>query len=48
MGPPHGISVGKPLMGFRGILTGVPEVLGGSETLVTPDAPMKSGIDVER
>jgi circadian clock protein KaiC len=48
MGPPHGISVGKPLTGFRGILTGVPEVLGGSETLVTSDAPMKSGIDVER
>ena len=48
MGPPHGISVGKPLTGFRGILTGVPSYLGGGgETLVSSDPSRKPGMDVE-
>jgi circadian clock protein KaiC len=35
MGPPDGVSVGKPLTGFRGVLTGVPSYLGGSEALAS-------------
>ena len=35
MGSPTGISVGPPLEGFRGILTGVPEYLGGSQALLS-------------
>ncbi len=34
MGAPDGISVGEPLAGFRGVLTGVPTYLGGSEKLM--------------
>jgi circadian clock protein KaiC len=35
MGPPDGVSVGKPLTGFRGVLTGVPSYLGGTEALAS-------------
>ncbi len=38
MGPPDGVTVGKPLTGFRGVLTGVPSYLGGSETLASGKA----------
>ena len=38
MGPPSGVSVGKPLTGFRGVLTGVPSYLGGSEALASGKA----------
>ncbi|HEY4185876.1 MAG TPA: ATPase domain-containing protein [Polyangia bacterium] len=41
MGPPHGISVGEPLTGFRGILTGVPNYVGTSETLMTSASARK-------
>ncbi|MES1157768.1 MAG: ATPase domain-containing protein [Haliangium ochraceum] len=34
MGSPHGITVGPPLAGFRGILTGVPVYTGGTEELM--------------
>jgi circadian clock protein KaiC len=34
MGPPDGVSVGKPLSGFRGVLTGVPNYVGTAEALV--------------
>ncbi len=34
MGPPDGVSVGKPLTGFRGVLTGVPSYVGTAEALV--------------
>jgi circadian clock protein KaiC len=48
MGPPHGISVGRPLTDFRGILTGVPSYLGGSETLMTSESGRRPGRDLER
>jgi circadian clock protein KaiC len=35
MGRPHGISIGEPLSGFRGVLTGVPTYVGGAERLMT-------------
>jgi hypothetical protein len=35
MGPPTGVSVGKPLSGFRGVLTGVPSYVGNAEALVS-------------
>ena len=35
MGPPDGVSVGQPLAGFRGVLTGVPSYVGTVEALVT-------------
>jgi circadian clock protein KaiC len=38
MGPPDGISVGQPLSGFRGVLTGVPAYVGGSEKLMIKEA----------
>jgi len=34
MGAPTGITVGPPLAGFRGILTGVPVFTGGAEDLM--------------
>lgn len=37
MGAPTGVSVGGPLTGFRGVLTGVPVYVGGSEKLMSPD-----------
>jgi circadian clock protein KaiC len=47
MGPPDGISVGEPLTGFRGVLTGVPVYVGATETLMTPGAK-KPRTGVER
>jgi circadian clock protein KaiC len=38
MGPPHGVSVGKPLVGFRGVLSGIPTYIGGSQALVPGEA----------
>jgi circadian clock protein KaiC len=38
MGPPHGITVGRPLVEFRGILTGVPNYVGASDTLMGKDS----------
>jgi circadian clock protein KaiC len=46
MGPPHGISVGEPLSGFRGILTGVPSYVGGADTLMFDDPSRKPRTDV--
>ncbi len=37
MGAPEGISVGRPLSGFRGVLTGVPSYIGGSEKLLSKE-----------
>jgi circadian clock protein KaiC len=37
MGSPRGITVGPPLTGFRGILTGVPVYTGGTEKLMPRD-----------
>ncbi|HXJ22673.1 MAG TPA: ATPase domain-containing protein [Polyangia bacterium] len=39
MGAPDGISVGMPLSGFRGVLTGVPSYVGGSEKLMATELP---------
>jgi circadian clock protein KaiC len=47
LGPPHGISVGKPLKGFRGILTGVPNYVSPGEPLLPGEAATKLGTDVE-
>ena len=47
MGPPHGISVGEPLSGFRGILSGVPSFVGGNDTLMFDDPSRKPRRDVE-
>ena len=47
MGPPRGISVGDPLTGFRGILTGVPSYTGGTRTLMSDDPTRKPGTDLE-
>jgi len=33
LGKPHGVRIGKPLTGFRGVLTGVPEYVGGASSL---------------
>jgi circadian clock protein KaiC len=38
MGPPHGMTVGRPLVEFRGILTGVPNYVGASDTLMGKDS----------
>jgi circadian clock protein KaiC len=38
MGAPDGISVGRPLGEFRGILTGVPNYVGASDTLKKMDS----------
>ena len=35
MGAPDGVSVGPPLSGFRGVLTGIPSYVGGSEKLMS-------------
>lgn len=35
MGTPDGITVGKPLAGFRGVLTGVPTYEGGADKLMS-------------
>jgi circadian clock protein KaiC len=35
MGPPDGLSVGKPLTEFRGVLTGVPSYVGTTEALIS-------------
>jgi circadian clock protein KaiC len=47
MGPPDGISVGQPLSGFRGVLTGVPSYVGGSEKLMSKElsAPHLDGAE---
>jgi len=47
MGAPDGIAVGRPLTGFRGILTGVPSYVGGSERLMPkePSAPHLDGAE---
>jgi circadian clock protein KaiC len=37
LGLPEGIRIGAPLTGFRGVLTGVPEFVGGSSTLLGTD-----------
>jgi circadian clock protein KaiC len=39
MGAPHGISIGQPLSGFRGVLTGVPSYVGGTEKLLSREVP---------
>jgi circadian clock protein KaiC len=44
MGAPTGISVGHPLSGFRGILTGVPSYVGGSERLMSRELAV-AGLD---
>ncbi|HVT07678.1 MAG TPA: ATPase domain-containing protein [Polyangia bacterium] len=46
MGSPTGISVGPPLSGFRGILTGVPVFTGGTEELMPRDSQSRRD-DVE-
>ena len=44
MGPPDGVSVGKPLTGFRGVLTGIPSYVGGSQALASGEpAPGENG-----
>jgi circadian clock protein KaiC len=48
MGPPDGISVGEPLTGFRGVLTGVPSYVGAAATLMTPVPTKKPRTGVER
>jgi hypothetical protein len=35
MGPPDGVSVGRPLTGFRGVLSGIPTYTGSSQTLTS-------------
>ncbi|HLK91269.1 MAG TPA: ATPase domain-containing protein [Polyangia bacterium] len=47
MGAPHGISVGEPLSGFRGVLTGVPNYVGDAGTLMLNDLSRKPRTDVE-
>ena len=37
LGLPEGIRIGAPLTGFRGVLTGVPEFVGGSSKLLDRD-----------
>ena len=37
LGLPDGIRIGPPLTGFRGVLTGVPEFVGGSSRLLDTD-----------
>jgi circadian clock protein KaiC len=37
LGLPEGIRIGKPLTGFRGVLTGVPEFMDGSSKLLDTD-----------
>lgn len=37
LGLPEGIRIGLPLTGFRGVLTGVPEFVGGSSKLLDAD-----------
>ncbi|HXU63744.1 MAG TPA: ATPase domain-containing protein [Polyangia bacterium] len=37
MGSPDGIAVGQPLSAFRGVLTGVPTYVGGTEKLLIRD-----------
>jgi circadian clock protein KaiC len=37
LGLPEGIQIGPPLTSFRGVLTGVPEFLGGSSKLLDAD-----------
>jgi circadian clock protein KaiC len=39
MGAPDGISIGEPLSGFRGVLTGVPHYVGGNENLMSREHP---------
>ncbi len=46
LGPPHGISVGNPLTGFKGILTGVPSYVGTTETLMVNKLSREPGTDV--
>jgi circadian clock protein KaiC len=35
LGAPHGIRIGQPLTGFRGVLTGTPVFEGGAAALFT-------------
>jgi circadian clock protein KaiC len=39
-----GLQLGEPLEGFQGVLTGVPEYLGRSDSLLTPGTRSTVGV----